>query len=357
VDGRKLGTYQPNFAAQSIQTVSENLHFAGRLIKSNGQWVVTDRLGSVVKSGTENLRYFPWGEERTTTTQNRDKFGAYFRDASGLDYALNRYYSSSHGRFLTPDPYNSPDALANPQEWNRYPYVAGDPVNNIDPSGEFIVPVFSGMIGWLGRLIGIGSAAGGAIGSMPPSGGSVSIDPLGWAKASEWKRDPAKKVREWDLAIAAALAAAEEEKEAHERYPHHLQLIEDCYVGGGYGGSVMRRREYELRDQRDEKLTGPVRVTEHNFVVQGNLMASNSTWVGGRVVDYLSIGSGPVITQYQQFTAQVVSGIDIMAAPVPVMVRDPARGDFGTLGIKMEKDVIFINGDDGKVNGQLRWCR
>jgi len=38
------------------------------------------------------------------------------------------------------------------------------------------------------------------------------------------------------------------------------------------------------------------------------------------------------------------------------MVRDPARGDFGTLSIKMEKDVIFINGDDGKVNGQYRWC-
>jgi hypothetical protein len=38
------------------------------------------------------------------------------------------------------------------------------------------------------------------------------------------------------------------------------------------------------------------------------------------------------------------------------MVRDPNHGDFGVLGIKTEKDVIFINGDDGKVNGQLRWC-
>jgi RHS repeat-associated protein len=115
--------------------LSEDLYFAGRLIRSNNNWVVTDRLGSVVKSGTETLRYFPWGEERNTTTQNRDKFGAYFRDSTGLDYALNRYYSSSHGRFLTPDPYYSSAGPEGPQSWNRYAYVENDPVNKVDPYG------------------------------------------------------------------------------------------------------------------------------------------------------------------------------------------------------------------------------
>jgi len=70
-----------------------------------------------------------------TTTQNRDKFATYFRDSSGLDYALNRYYSSSHGRFLTPDPYVASASLTNPQSWNRYPYVENDPVNYHDPGG------------------------------------------------------------------------------------------------------------------------------------------------------------------------------------------------------------------------------
>jgi len=135
VDGRKLGTYQVNWDWTSIQTLSENLYFAGRLIKSNSKWVVTDRLGSVVKSEYETLRYFPWGEERSTTTQNRDKFATYFRDSTGLDYALNRYYSSSHGRFLTPDPYVASASLTNPQSWNRYPYVENDPVNYHDPGG------------------------------------------------------------------------------------------------------------------------------------------------------------------------------------------------------------------------------
>jgi hypothetical protein len=47
------------------------------------------------------------------------------------------------------DPYLAPEALKNPQAWNRYAYVAGDPVNYYDPagldacSGNYGVPCFS----------------------------------------------------------------------------------------------------------------------------------------------------------------------------------------------------------------------
>ncbi len=61
VDGRKLGTYKLNWGPLRLQTLSENLHFAGRLIRSQGKWVVTDRLGSVIRSEAEMLRYFPLG--------------------------------------------------------------------------------------------------------------------------------------------------------------------------------------------------------------------------------------------------------------------------------------------------------
>jgi RHS repeat-associated protein len=142
VGGEKLATYRaPNFSQPFTLTLLHiHLSFAGRVLKAQGQWVATDRLGSVRARNTapytwESFRYFPWGEEQTTTAQNRDKFATYFRDASGLDYALNRYYSSSHGRFLTPDPYVSNDALRNPQSWNRYSYVENDPVNFLDPTG------------------------------------------------------------------------------------------------------------------------------------------------------------------------------------------------------------------------------
>ncbi len=62
-----------------------------------------------------------------------------FRRTFGLDYAVNRYYSSGLGRFMSPDPYRattgSVNNPANPLSWNRYAYVLGDPVNLYDPRG------------------------------------------------------------------------------------------------------------------------------------------------------------------------------------------------------------------------------
>ena len=55
--------------------------------------------------------------------------------ATGLDYAMNRYYSSGWGRFGTPDPYRASGRRSDPQSWNRYGYVVGDPVNLLDSSG------------------------------------------------------------------------------------------------------------------------------------------------------------------------------------------------------------------------------
>jgi len=44
--------------------------------------------------------YYPYGQERGTVTENDTaKFGTYTRDAAtGLDYAMNRYYQSTWGR-------------------------------------------------------------------------------------------------------------------------------------------------------------------------------------------------------------------------------------------------------------------
>ena len=65
------------------------------MIVSRGNVVGLDRVGSVrtaVNVGAS--RYFPYGEEETTTQQDRDKFATYYRDGTtGLDYAQNRYYA------------------------------------------------------------------------------------------------------------------------------------------------------------------------------------------------------------------------------------------------------------------------
>ncbi len=63
------------------------------------------------------------------------KFGTYTRDSyTGLDYADQRFFASTYGRFNTPDPARSAK-LKNPASWNRYAYVSGDPVNKKDPRG------------------------------------------------------------------------------------------------------------------------------------------------------------------------------------------------------------------------------
>jgi RHS repeat-associated protein len=95
-----------------------------------------DRLGSAGGS-----RYFPYGEEKQVTAQDRDKFATYYRDGTtGLDYAQNRYYASTLGRFLTPDPDSASAGPSEPGSWNRYAYTRGDPVNRTDPSGRVDCP-------------------------------------------------------------------------------------------------------------------------------------------------------------------------------------------------------------------------
>jgi RHS repeat-associated protein len=91
---------------------------------------VQDRLGSIGK-------FYPWGQEKpSATTNNTEKFTAYFRDAeTGLDYAKNRYHQPGMGRFLTPDPKRWSAKPNLPGSWNRYAYVAGDPINRVDRKG------------------------------------------------------------------------------------------------------------------------------------------------------------------------------------------------------------------------------
>jgi RHS repeat-associated protein len=48
--------------------------------------------------------YYPYGEEITGTANDTYKYAGLYRDSdSMLDYAMNRYYASGVGRFLTAD--------------------------------------------------------------------------------------------------------------------------------------------------------------------------------------------------------------------------------------------------------------
>ena len=98
--------------------------------------VVTDRLGSVRWSYGTSISYFPYGEERTVTADGTEKFGTYFRDGVGQDYAEQRYYNNGTGRFWSVDPGGIRTAdSSTPTSLNRYAYTNGDPVNYFDRRG------------------------------------------------------------------------------------------------------------------------------------------------------------------------------------------------------------------------------
>jgi RHS repeat-associated protein len=107
--------------------------------------IYSDRLGSTRATetiqqyggGWTTRNYYPFGEEiGTPSANNAYKFASTYRDsATGLDYAVNRYYSSGTGRFLSADPYQASGGPADPQSWNHYAYVQNDPINWRDSSG------------------------------------------------------------------------------------------------------------------------------------------------------------------------------------------------------------------------------
>jgi RHS repeat-associated protein len=68
---------------------------------------------------------------------SRSHFTGKERDQeSGNDYFGARYYASSMGRFMSPDPGWFKEAdLTNPQTWNLYSYALNNPLKLVDPTG------------------------------------------------------------------------------------------------------------------------------------------------------------------------------------------------------------------------------
>jgi RHS repeat-associated protein len=109
---------------------------------------VPDQRGTLLsissKSGTLSTtarEIKPFGSEATSTwTGEGDsaRFTSYDRSyVSGLDYAINRYFDSGLGRFLTTDPaHDQAIGSTDPQGLNGYSYARNDPINLQDPDGR-----------------------------------------------------------------------------------------------------------------------------------------------------------------------------------------------------------------------------
>lgn len=120
---------------------------AKRLSNGNRQWFHQDRLGSVrVMTNGQGQRvksqdYEAFGEriENTGTAANDRDFGGHFRDdETGLVYMGARYYDAKIGRFISPDNFVADiEHRESGQALNRYTYAMNNPVERVDPTGNF----------------------------------------------------------------------------------------------------------------------------------------------------------------------------------------------------------------------------
>ena len=77
----------------------------------------------------------------------RSRYTGKERDAeSGNDYFGARYYSSSMGRFMSPDRTPFGIAPGDPQSWNLYSYARNKPTTAIDVGGSWYTPIHKQMV-------------------------------------------------------------------------------------------------------------------------------------------------------------------------------------------------------------------
>ena len=143
------GMYPTNFIYYGGERVAKTDPYGQK------HFFFADRLGSVgamtdAQGVNEQVwMYYPFGGAEVLYdslnnpntrwwVMNRMKFTGLWRDdETGLDHTLYRQYSSTLGRWLSPDPMLSSGRPWNPQTWNRYAYALNNPLAIVDPTGLY----------------------------------------------------------------------------------------------------------------------------------------------------------------------------------------------------------------------------
>jgi RHS repeat-associated protein len=131
-----------------------NIYAGGKLIASYhdsqtyfdlDDWLGTKRAEYGASNGCLSTYFsLPYGDGLATasstcpTDATEQHFTGKERDSeSGNDYFGARYYASSMGRFMSPDP--GPFIWRDPQTLNRYTYTRDNPLKYVDPTGKYFV--------------------------------------------------------------------------------------------------------------------------------------------------------------------------------------------------------------------------
>ncbi len=152
-----LATITPNGQAQAGVEYATADHLGTPRVMTNAQGQVTTRrdmmpFGEEIYAGTGGRSA---GQGYGTQSNVKERFTGKLRDETGLDYFLARYYSSTQGRFTSPDEFSGgyddifilgsgdeekqalPYAdVTEPQSLNKYQYCLNNPLRYVDPDGH-----------------------------------------------------------------------------------------------------------------------------------------------------------------------------------------------------------------------------
>jgi RHS repeat-associated protein len=177
-----VGTMTPTSPNPSAWYVFDGLGSTRALVSDSG--VVLDGFGYEDAFGK------PYSLSGANLTAGFFLNGQQWDGFEGLYFNRARYHQPTTGRFIGQDPYAGSEYQA--ATLHRYLYTGNDPVNNIDPSGNFTMPEIMSVLGNMLRIaIGVGTFlnATGIIGAHPanaPTPNSVNMNkPSIWQDVGE----------------------------------------------------------------------------------------------------------------------------------------------------------------------------
>ncbi len=144
VDGKRISTWDGNSGAL-LEGVA---YWGGEPLEyyANGyahylhtNWIGTMRMVTNNTGGVDGeFTSVPFGDA-WTATQGTSNDGYQFAgldiDSTDMEHAQFRQYSTTQGRWFSPDPYGGSYDMSDPQSFNRYTYVLNKPMSLVDPMG------------------------------------------------------------------------------------------------------------------------------------------------------------------------------------------------------------------------------
>jgi RHS repeat-associated protein len=148
--GRRISTWNP----ATTNGIEGRIYWNGAQIAYrayNGttyfdhqDWLGTERMRTdYAGSISSTYASLPWGDgysanesDPSGNAQDNLHFAQLDHDTeSGTEHAQFRNYSSTQGRWMSPDPYSGSYDISDPQSFNRYAYVLNKPLSFLDPFG------------------------------------------------------------------------------------------------------------------------------------------------------------------------------------------------------------------------------